>query len=154
MLTIQKVKFFKGMEGMGGFNAELVFNGKPVAFVIDDDCGGCLNWHWYQGKGDVEGAKAALKAMPEYKKCREEFPTLGEGEAIDSAMRGIIMQFEEEKSLKRWCKTKIVWRSKIHKEGEYGIWKAPYTLAHIAAIKAKHPDAEIINERFIGKPTV
>lgn len=151
MLTVQKVKTFKGMEGMGGFNVELVFNGQPVAFVINEDCGGPLLWDWYEGK-DRSGAVAALKEMPKYKETREKYPTLGEDEALDSALYEVLDQFEENKTVKRWCKTKIVWKTKDHKPQEYGIWKAPFTKENVAKILKKLPDAEIINLRF-GQPT-
>jgi hypothetical protein len=39
MYTITKIKTFRGMEGYG-LNATICRNGKPVAFVMDEGCGG------------------------------------------------------------------------------------------------------------------
>lgn len=43
--TVSKLKEFTGMEG-SGYNATLLRDGRPVAFVIDDASGGPLNIQW------------------------------------------------------------------------------------------------------------
>jgi len=40
LYTIKKLKTFKGMEGMGGFNLDLCRKGKKIAECINDDTGG------------------------------------------------------------------------------------------------------------------
>jgi len=51
MYSIKGLKRFVGMEGEGGFNVTLCRNGSPVAFVVNDDCGGDYLWKW---KDDTE----------------------------------------------------------------------------------------------------
>lgn len=43
--TIKGLKTFRGMEGYG-FNATLLRDGKPVAFVMDDANGGPYSYEW------------------------------------------------------------------------------------------------------------
>lgn len=49
--TVEKVKTFIGNEGYG-FNAELHYRGRKVAFVIDSADGGCYNWYWEDTETD------------------------------------------------------------------------------------------------------
>jgi len=137
------------MEGYG-FNAELLQSGKPVAFVIDEANGGCLKWQWYKDI-DIAAVKAELRESRAFFDSRKKFPTLGEGTAYDSAMIDIVTSHEELQSIKRWCKTKLVWKLPNAKKGQYGTWKVPYTTEFVAKIKKDHPDAIIMNELF-GRP--
>lgn len=50
--TVTKLKSFMGMD-CPGFNATLCLDGKPVADVIDDGSGGCMNFHWKDHKNRV-----------------------------------------------------------------------------------------------------
>lgn len=43
--TLRKVKTFRGMDGQG-LNAELLRDGKVVAFLIDEGCGGMMRFDW------------------------------------------------------------------------------------------------------------
>ena len=52
--TIKGVKTFRGMEGQG-FNATLCRDGKPVAHVDDEGCGGCYNWRWLVKDAELAG---------------------------------------------------------------------------------------------------
>jgi hypothetical protein len=49
MYTVNGIKSFRGMEGLG-FNANLLRDGKKVAFVIDSAQGGCLDIQWVDYK--------------------------------------------------------------------------------------------------------
>lgn len=149
MLTIRKFKSFRGMEGYG-FNAELLYCGKPVAFVIDEANGGCLDWQWYKDI-DIKVVKDELRQSRAFLDSRNKFPTLGEASALDSAMIDIVLTHEEMQSIKRWCKTKLVWKLPTAAKGQYGTWKVPYTTEFVAKIKKDHPDAIIMNELF-GRP--
>jgi len=158
MLTIRKFKTFVGMEGHG-FNAELMAEGKPVAFVIDDANGGCLNWHWY--KEGMRGYKAGapsqaavedmLRQTVAYKESKGRFPTLGDSIHLDTAMINIVCEFEQEKQVRRWCRTKVVGRYPDTPKGEYSTWACKPTPENIAKIKEanKGKSLEVINERFM-----
>lgn len=52
MLEIKNVKTFQGVEGYG-YNLTLYLNGKRVAFVIDEGCGGTPHYQW-EGKERAE----------------------------------------------------------------------------------------------------
>ena len=54
--TVRKIKKFLGHEGHG-FNAELMRDGEPVSFVIDEGNGGCANFEWY----DREQVQATVR---------------------------------------------------------------------------------------------
>ena len=43
MYSVAKVKSFRGTDGYG-FNADLMKDGRKIAFVIDEGCGGCLHY--------------------------------------------------------------------------------------------------------------
>ena len=47
---VKGVKTFEGMEGYG-INANLYFEGKKVAFILDEGNGGCLDVRWDRDKG-------------------------------------------------------------------------------------------------------
>src|ERR1035437_5586271 len=65
VLTVRKVKTFQGRKGEG-FNAELVVDGKPVCFVIDEANGGMFHYDWYKGTDTEEAMFDAVVAnLPE-----------------------------------------------------------------------------------------
>lgn len=75
--TVSKVKTFRGREGYG-FNAELLRDGSPIAFVIDEANGGVYHFEWHdcgQPRIQVEsqrldGSPLILKCTPEESKLR------------------------------------------------------------------------------------
>jgi hypothetical protein len=103
--SVRKVKTFIGMEGQG-FNATLCRDGKPVANVIDDASGGCIDFHWL-----VPGEEAALEAV-----CKQMPPTEFYGEMLtyntDMLLSRLVDEHENEKRLKRVAKKKTLFRVK------------------------------------------
>lgn len=52
--TVAKIKTFKGMEG-SGLNAVLLKDGKQVAELLDEGCGGMMHYYWIDmNKGGEE----------------------------------------------------------------------------------------------------
>lgn len=73
--SVTKIKTFRGMEG-GGYNADLLRDGKKVAFLCDDASGGPLRIEWCDEKApkvNVLAAPSDPKAEPvTYKGTPEE----------------------------------------------------------------------------------
>jgi hypothetical protein len=63
--SVKGIKKFIGMEGMGGFNLTLCKNNKPIAFVINEDCGGAYLWRWQDEEARKEFNKLAKSCPPE-----------------------------------------------------------------------------------------
>lgn len=149
-LGLRKLKIFTGRDGQG-FEVELTLDGETVASVINSGNGGCHVWYW-KPEADRDEAHRLMREHPAYSKFLKEFPTLGESEAPDHVVDSLIDDVESEKQLRRWCKTKIVFRVEDWPEGQYRTYRGAYNAANVAAIMQRHPGAEIINARF-GQPT-
>lgn len=165
--SIRKFKSFTGMEGLG-FNAELCHNGRPVCFVIDEANGGEFNYQWYDWKAervplervDYQGKKFTYKATPdeaqflaflaslpsEKNEWDDKFSPVDD----DSFMAAFVDDYESEKQVKRWCKTKTVFRLKGDPDGEYHTIKQLFNQNLKDWLVKKHGDKleEILNERF------
>ena len=152
MYSLRKVKTFKGYEGQG-FNAELLRDGRPVAFVIDSAQGGEFEYQWY-GSGNVEMLKLRefAKVQPAVKSGDVELAMdmdLYVGTLLDSHL--------EDMQKRSWCKTKCVFRLKGDKDGEYRTIPVPKSVRDsgfmarcMSRIKDKYGDRieEILNERY------
>ena len=162
--TIKSLKSFIGIEGHG-FNVVLCRDSKPVAFVCDDASGGEISFDWYDNKEapvvingiNYLNAPYSYNGTPEEKIFMEYVSTLTrwcDYEKKDVVMTGdvfvsnIIEKFEQEKQMKRWCKTKVVFRTPDMKEGEYHTIKGIYDERIKAHIASKYPTAIIMNEQF------
>lgn len=142
MYSVIKVKTFEGMEGKG-FNATLCRDGKPIAFVIDEGCGGCYLWRWL-----VKDAELPFKTH-----VRNEFPN-EKFEREDMFIGRLIDQWETEKQLRRWCRKEVLFRLKGDKPDTWRTLLAPYSPEAVAHLHKKYdPEIEeIANERFEPKP--
>ncbi|NIT54854.1 MAG: hypothetical protein GWN00_01000 [Aliifodinibius sp.] len=60
----------------------------------------------------------------------------------------LINEFQENKKLKVWCKTKTVMQLPGDPAGQYRTVDYPFTPAVKQFLNGKYPDAIIINERF------
>lgn len=137
--TIKGVKTFRGMEGQG-FNATLCRDGKPVAHVDDEGCGGCYNWRWL-----VKDAELPFKTH-----VRNELPDV-EFEREDHFVSRLVDEYQEDRTLRRWCKGKTVFRLRADSADTYRTLTKPYSAAAAAHLRAKHGELleEIVNERFV-----
>lgn len=127
--SLKSVKSFRGMEGLG-FNATLLKNGKPVAFVMDEAVGAdyCYEWNDFNApKVTVEhtlhnGEKHQYKVTPEH----AEFLAFCGEQDSDSVIAKMVDEFEETKKIKRLVKKNIVIRFKGQEEGTYSYFKKPW----------------------------
>lgn len=113
--SIRNVRTFKGMEGMGGFNLTLCKNGKAIGEVINDDSGGCNMYRLDRTE------QAELDAFAKAQLPKEKF------EVTDMFISAMLDAYEVAKQIKRWCKTKTVFRLKGEKEGTFHTMMAPYS---------------------------
>jgi len=140
---VQKVKSFEGMEGKG-FNAELVRDGKPVAFVIDEGNGGCYYFRWYDRGAvtvdvpwvDYKGNPVVVRCTPEEAAMHEEIRgKMWESEFLDGQKQMDLDMFvgelvdahENAKRFKRLAKAKTLFRYVGEPEGAWHVLKAPFS---------------------------
>jgi len=160
--TVKSVKTFRGREGMG-FNATLCRDGKKVALVDDAANGGSYSYHWldYKEGRKVEvdivnwqGKAVKMHCTPEQAKFVEHVRahTKETFEPEDRFVVDLVDDFEEAKTLKRWCRTKTVIILKGDAKGNYHTFNDKYSAAMKAYIEKKYGDqvAEIVNERFVA----
>ncbi|MEI6423293.1 MAG: hypothetical protein WCP55_13810 [Lentisphaerota bacterium] len=157
MYSLRKVKTFIGNEGRG-FNAELLRDGRPVAFVIDSAQGGEFEYQWYGG-GKTLGKKH-LAEMFKLQKFVETLPDLDGGHGMlrmdmDRYVGSLLDAYLEDRQKRNWCKTNCVFRLKGDTEGEYRTIPVPRNnpelmVKCIAHVKEMYGDRveEILNERF------
>ena len=76
--TLKGLKTFMGMD-CPGINANLYYNNKKVAQLIDDGNGGCLNINWVykeNGEGEYNRPKYVDNAIIALKHLEESLPTV------------------------------------------------------------------------------
>lgn len=152
--TLKNVKNFEGMEGYG-FNASLYHGTKRIAKVIDDASGGEIMFYW---EGKTRAARDANEAMfGAYVATLP--PHQFEGTLLKvtmgMAVADMLVVIEENKILKRHCRTKIVFRL-VGDDGENGAWRTlrgTFTKAHVDEMHKRYGTklGEIANYRF-GDP--
>jgi len=138
------IKTFRGMEGEG-YNADLYRDGKKVAFVIDDATGGMLDVEWLDRKEE--------KILADHCKTLPDRPAgfLDEGKEPMMAVTPEI--FIEDlvndalllKDAAKLTKGKIAF---VDKGKMWTMKLGAHTLeAATAHVRAKHPEASILNGR-------
>ncbi|MGD9643840.1 MAG: hypothetical protein AB7V08_14010 [Elusimicrobiales bacterium] len=138
--SITKVKTFRGDEGHG-FNATLLFNGKPVADVDDMADGGMYRWRWLakdraQARVDEAALEAHVKTLPPLE--INGSPLAMDADLFVSCM---VEDINIAKQIARWCKTSVAWV-----EGrDIRRTKAPPSPALIANVAKNYPAAQILN---------
>lgn len=150
--TLKQVKTFRGREGTG-FNANLYRDGNKVATVDDHGNGGPIDVHFLDGNGHYNVATpestlldAHVKALPQ-EKC---FGTMLDV-SVESFLGSLFDDVQEEKRLRRLCKTKIVLKLKSNKPGEVTCISQAYRPVHKAKLEERYGGdlVEIINERYL-----
>lgn len=165
--TVRKVKTFLGHEGHG-FNAELIKDGQPVAFVMNAADGGPCDFEWYDNgrpRSAAEVLNPPVRHMVEvtnpnnghkYRVSPEEaafldhtkdmvYDMLGHDNqplhmGIDGYIEELVVTHSERKRLERACKTKTVFRLKAQRKGDYYTLNAPYTPQVHAHLVSKYGD--------------
>lgn len=136
--TVKGVKTFVGTEGHG-FNASLYFRGKRVAFVYDDASGGPAVFNWKDRE-----AEKAMQAL-----CDAAEPCKGVSMGPDLLVSVLVDEYEDNRRLRRHCKTKVLFRAPGDPDGEFRAFKTPFTRQIVDHIHKEYgPKTEIVNFRF------
>lgn len=116
--------------------------GQKVGIAEDDGRGGMVLLRWVAPRGPE---RAALEA--EFLAAAKRFNPNSTFEA-DGRFAGALADLADEvKALKRWCKTKVVFRCKGDAAGSWRTVAIPFSPAVAAKLRAQHPDViEIVNE--------
>lgn len=141
----RKVKTFQGREGQG-YNAELWEDGQRVATVIDSGNGGCPMFNWMD---HAEGA--AQRRFEEHAKSLPPLKIEGWGKPLDMHADLLMGELVEDAlalaKLKRAMKKYLccIKPGEDWKKG-WTQYRAPYTPALAAQVRAKTPGIIILNE--------
>lgn len=173
--SVKNIKTFRGMEDTG-YNSTLYRDGKKVANADYEGNGGSVRIDWLDYEAprveiqfiDYQDNPATRMGTPEEKIFTEhldslprrpvpdDWPSLQEkypdGMRVDEDefIGDLIAKFEDEKWLKRNCKTKTVCRIRGAGEGEYAVFKVPFNAETKAKILEHNDDIEeFMNERYL-----
>lgn len=112
--SVKAVRTFTSTEG-AGFNATLCRDGKAVAEVIDDGCGGCVLFRW-KDRAEEKVLDDHVKTLPSY-----EYPDIGPGVKLEATpdlfIGNLIDLYKFEKSLRNRCRSAIIFRLKTDPNG-------------------------------------
>jgi hypothetical protein len=135
MYTVKNVKTFMGTEGYG-YNCNLYRDGKKVAEVIDAADGGSVNFYWV-GKGEAEAFSRYALNLPKIDMSKWGMDDVPQD--IDTAIGGLVDEYENTKRLKTLCAKNWVYKFKNRKADE------------ITCFKKSHPDIrKVIEEKYEG----
>jgi hypothetical protein len=157
---------FRGNEGQG-FNGYLYRDGVKVASVLDDASGGPIRIDWLDGlvvgnrvnisTHNYEDKPYTYLGSPEEKMFIEyvdgltyfcEHAKADQRHSSETYIGKLVDSALEEKDLRRWCRKSLVFRLPGDKKGQFHKMSQPYSPDTKAWVLGKHPDAEILNERF------
>ncbi len=148
-LTVTGVKSFRGTEGLG-FNANLLANGKKVAFVIDEANGGDYHYEWVSDEAEksVEAYIASLPATPLKASAedweRKLYPN-GREANFDCIVGELVDDAENLQRFIRQSKTKTL--SRKDNSGNYYAHASVLTAALLSTIQKTSPNAEIFDAK-------
>lgn len=155
--SLASIKSFRGHEGEACLQGALLLNGKKIAEWSEDAWGGPMRLHFKtpaEEQAFREVAKQHPIAVEFEREMREKYgPPKFISDHTDLVVSTIAQELDlkkrQEAQLKRWCKTKLVFRLPGDKEGEYRTISRTYNAATDDDIMAKQfPGCEIINKRF------
>ena len=149
-LALSGIKTFTGMEGQG-LNADLYFDGKKVAFVLDEGCGGEMLFQWNDGRSHNS---AISKQVNEYIASLnlpvEKIGLRGENDSeridieqdLESLVNNTVDDIADQKRMARMAKTSVLYRlPEQAKDAFYALKHKGQPDACKAHILKKHPNA-------------
>lgn len=147
MYTVKNVKTMQGMEGIA-YSCTLYRDGIKIAECIQDGRGGNTNIRFLNRDEEkkLDAHCATLPPCPPFYPGDKPMPM-----DADMFIAGLVDQIEVNKQLKRWCKTKTVYRipGRQYKEGEYEVSKTSYSPKVKDFLVGKYGNVEILNEQFV-----
>ena len=124
--SVRRVRTFQGMEGLG-FNAELLRDGKPVAFVIDDGNGGQYNIRWYTRTTKTENEEQRLTEFVESHTHVNELNGKPYRAEPDTLIGELVDKYENNRKFKRLSKTRTLFRLKSDPGDSWSSIRVPYS---------------------------
>jgi hypothetical protein len=145
--TLKGIKTFRGTDG-DGLNATLYRDGVKVAFILDEGNGGDMHLQWFDQQAtrmtipwvDYQGKPCTIRCTPEeaklYEFLRGKTWTFGKefgkpDQTIQTDPDDFIAELAEktlnDNRFQKMCKTKVLFRLKTDKEGEWRTFKSPFT---------------------------
>jgi hypothetical protein len=121
------------------FEATVYVDGVKSFTAHNDGNGGCNNYY-----GDNEMIKKCeewVKTLPKAKFMDSEYDM-----DLDLYISNIMDEIDNQKQIKKWCKTKTVFQLPDSKVGEYLTINCAYSEKVRTHIMTKHPNAIILNE--------
>ena len=133
--SIKNVKTFPGHDGMLGFNASLYKGSKKIATVFDSAHGGCYEYTWVNGWNgtDAKELEEHIKTLPDEKFGRHSLSM-----DMDLFVGKMVDEFETKKRLKRYCRTKTLYRIDTTKEGVWQIGNIRYSEDVLKKLKERY----------------
>ncbi len=167
--TIKSVKTFRGMEGHG-FNVTLLRDGKKVALVMDEGCGGEARFEWVDyamPKVDVPWTNygqepISIRCTPEEATLYEflrgktcQFDTLTLSMNPDLFIGELLTKYENDKRFARLCKTKTIFHLRSDPVDSWRKFNSPFNKRMKDLIVEKYGNQvdEIMNE-ILGQVAV
>jgi len=144
-IQLKNVKIAWNMsEETTAFTASLYINGKKAADVKNDGRGGD-NRTWFMDRELEKEFCEFCTTLP--------YPGESFNMTYDSFIGVILDEWIENDEWKKACRKGIVYTLTSHKDGEYMIWKVPYSPTMAERVREQYSETgnlkEIINERFI-----
>lgn len=147
--TLKGVKTFRGRDGIG-LNATLCRDGKEVAFLVDEGCGGMVFFQWndrMHGKSPEEDLFQAFIETERAKIPADKVNEHGmnERERFDGEMwvNALVDEMENAKRLRRLSKTHTLYQIGAEIGGE-DFWKRKGVGPQVrAAIEKGHPGEKV-----------
>jgi hypothetical protein len=142
-VELKKVKIAQYLsEETTAFAAQLWVDGEYIADVSNNGHGGSNSIHHrFDDKGlntrdKVQAFEAWCEAQPDMR--------------TDYYISLMVDDYQEQRQVKRWCKTQTVIRLEDDKPGEFRTYKRPYDPEFAQRIRSEEPKlVEILNERYI-----
>jgi len=145
---LKNLKYFEGTDGLC-FSMTVYIKGKK-AFTAQNDGRGGDNFYTpcdlVHGKALLAEAHEFVKTLPPY--VLEDWNISGDYD-LDILLEEMIEEKLENAEMKRKCKNKTLYHLPEDGKGQYWSINRPYSEGIKMHILGEHPNAIIINERFV-----
>ena len=131
--SVKNIKSFQGMEGTG-FSCSLYLDNKKIGTVTDTANGGMIDFYFDSVEEENKLDEFCL-TLPQW---GAEYGDKRYDTDKDIYVTNLVSKFEETKKVKRWCRTKIVFKLDEDKKGSYQIIPHKYTTKIATALREKH----------------
>lgn len=149
--SVTGIKTFTGMEGPSGLNAKLRCDGKIVADLLDEGCGGALHFRWID-RADLPAFEAfvtewyagdkAAQADDQGIAGRDYTPdTFGK---METWVNRKVDEHLTNKRLLRAAKKSTLFRLAGDGDGVWRQWSRVYSPEVEATLRAKYPNIETV----------